>query len=101
MADDSKDIPPETGKKPPYMKPEPPLGDIGAGEGYSGQEYDGAGQAAWRDRDRERGVPKDGKVEGAGVGAGGGQEGEDYDLDDAGGGPLPGSGEERGGPPDR
>ena len=96
-----KDIPPEAGKKPPYEKPEPPLGDVGSGEGYSGQEYDGAEQAEWRDRDRARSVPRDGKVEGAGVGAGGGKAGEDYDLDDAGGGPLPGSGEARGDRPDR
>ncbi len=101
MTDDSKDIPPEAGRRPPYMKPEPPLGEIGSGKGYSGQEYDGAGQAEWREREQERGVPRDGIVQGSGVGAGGGQEGEDYDLDDAGGGPLPGSGEARGGPPDR
>ncbi|HVI97444.1 MAG TPA: hypothetical protein VM657_00080 [Sphingomonas sp.] len=93
MCKDTEDIPPDAGKRSPIMAREPPLGEIGSGPGYSGQEYDSAGQAEWRAREQARSVPRDGTVEGSGIGAGGGQEGEDYDLDDAGGGSLPGSGE--------
>jgi hypothetical protein len=57
------------------------VGEIGTGEGYSGQEYDSAGQAAWRVEQTRHNVPADGVVRGSGVGAGGGNPGEDFDID--------------------
>jgi hypothetical protein len=82
----TKDIPPEAGKRPPFATS---LGRdaeaIGSGTGYSGQEYDSAGQAEWRAEQAKRSMPADGAVHGSGAGAGGGVPGEDYDDDSAGG----------------
>lgn len=83
---DRRDIGPDNGRKPPYERPSEGRGDVGAGEGYSGQEYDGAGQAAWRERQQRSAVPEDGTVIGSGVGAGGGDAGEDFDAATPGGG---------------
>ncbi|TPG42726.1 hypothetical protein EAH79_02335 [Sphingomonas koreensis] len=88
---DGQDIPADNGRRPPYIRPAPPTGKVGTGDGYSGQEYDSEGQALWRERDHARSVPKDGEVTGSGVGAGGGETGEDFDLDpQSGGGTMPG-----------
>ncbi|MGN6376828.1 MAG: hypothetical protein ACTHMG_14930 [Sphingomonas sp.] len=68
MASD-KDIPPAAGKLPPQSEgPEPRRGAVGTGDGYSGEEYDSAGQVEWRDEDRTKRVPPDGEVRGSGVG---------------------------------
>ncbi|MBB4085598.1 hypothetical protein [Sphingomonas carotinifaciens] len=74
-----RDIPPEAGKRPPFAKPEPPLDAIGTGKGYSGQEYDSAGQAEWRAGQDAQAVAPEGIVRGSGTAAGGGAPGEDYD----------------------
>lgn len=80
-----KNIPPESGKQASYAPAtvEPPLGEIGTGEGYSGQEFDSKDQARWRDRQKAAAAPEDGEVHGSGTGFGGGAGGEDYDSDSA------------------
>lgn len=50
---------------------------IGTGGGYSGQEYDSAGQAEWRAEQQRHALPADGAVHGSGSGTGGGNPGED------------------------
>lgn len=81
--------PPEAGKRPPHAKAGSDIGEVGTGDGYSGQEYDSRGQQAWRDEQAKHAVNPSGEVHGSGAGAGGGNEGEDYDSDSAaGGGPV-------------
>lgn len=81
-------------------------------DGYSGQDYRPADEAAMGMRDGgpepapdDRDIPPDagrratidqrtGEVRGAGVGAGGGQEGEDFDTASASGGSYPLTGSE-------
>jgi hypothetical protein len=89
-----RDIPPDAGRAPPFDPLETPgPEDTGAGAGYSGQEYDNAGQRQWRaDQDDE--VAPDGEVRGSGVSAGGGNMKEEYDGDVAtGGGERPPEGD--------
>ncbi|KQS04000.1 hypothetical protein ASG11_06830 [Sphingomonas sp. Leaf357] len=79
---DDRDIPPDNGERPTFSTSiRKGLGDVGTGDGYSGQEYDSAGQSAWRAEQQRRNLPKNGGVAGSGIGAGGGQKGEDYDVD--------------------
>ena len=83
---DQRDIGPDNGKLPPYEEPlDTGPATVGAGEGYSGEEYDAAGQEAWRKRQERHAVPEDGTVIGSGAGAGSGDVGEDFDVDRAGG----------------
>ena len=86
-----KDIASEAGKRPPFARPiDAEAGkQVGTGQGYSGQEYDGAGQAAWRAEQERHALPSDGEVQGSGAGAGGGNPGEDYDSDAAAGDGYP------------
>jgi len=87
---DLADQPPEAGKRPTHGRPPSDIGDIGTGQGYSGQEYDSNGQQAWRDEQKKHAVDPSGEVHGSGTGAGGGNDGEDYDSDSAAGsGHLP------------
>jgi hypothetical protein len=79
------DQPPEAGKRPPQAAPDPGIGEIGTGAGYSGQEYDSKGQQAWREQQATLIIDPSGQVHGSGAGAGGGSEGEDYDSDSAAG----------------
>jgi len=76
---DARDIPEDTGKAPPFAHPEPGMGEIGTHGGYSGQEYDGDGQAEWRDSDRRLGVSRDGEAHGTG------SPGEEYEPETSGG----------------
>lgn len=86
MSDTPKDIGPDNGERAPFARPiDEGLGKVGAGSGYSGQEYDSEGQAEWRARQKQRGLPADGAVKGSGAGAGGGDPGEDYDIGTPGG----------------
>jgi hypothetical protein len=77
------DIPPEAGERPPFDRPVDAEAEsqVGTGEGYSGQEYDSAGQAEWRAEQARHQLPASGEVHGSGAGAGGGNPGEDYDSD--------------------
>lgn len=61
-----RDIEPDNGRSPPFAKPDPLLGAIGTGEGYSGQEYDSVGQAEWRAAERDREVAPTGEAQGSG-----------------------------------
>lgn len=95
--ENDRDIPPDTGERPAFATPiDERLKDVGTGGGYSGQEYDGDGQAEWRAEQERRNLPGNGGVSGSGIGAGGGQAGEDYDPDTPGGaepdGPQSGEG---------
>ncbi len=84
--DDDRDIPPDNGKRPKFATPiDERLNDVGTGSGYSGQEYDSAGQAEWRAEQERKSLPPGSGVSGSGIGAGGGQAGEDYDPDTPGG----------------
>jgi hypothetical protein len=86
------DIPPEAGKRPPFARRAAPAAgaEIGTDGTYSGQEYDSASQAEWREEQRRHALPANGEVHGSGAGAGGGNPGEDYDSDRAAGdGTLP------------
>ena len=86
------DMPSENGKRPTFRKPiDERLGAIGTGGGYSGQEYDSAGQDAWRRTHERQNVDASGAVHGTGVGAGG-APGEDFDDDTANGGAAPPTG---------
>ena len=88
----ARDIPPDNGQRPPFAQPiDQGLGDIGTKGGYSGQEYDAAGQDAWRAAEERKTVDPGGAVHGSGAGAGGGP-GEDYDSDTANGTKPPPSG---------
>ena len=94
MAEDSDapaDIPAEAGKRPRFAEPGNPgaAADVGTGDGYSGQEYDSAGQAQWRAGQQRQSLAQDGAVHGSGAGAGGGNPGEDYDADAPGGAAPP------------
>ncbi|MDO7841935.1 hypothetical protein [Sphingomonas immobilis] len=81
-----KDIGPDIGVRAPMNAPaDDDIGAIGTGSGYSGQEFDSAGQAAWRAGQQRRAVPADGKVSDSGAGAGGGNPGEDFDVATPGG----------------
>lgn len=83
---ETRDIGPDNGRRPPFATPiRDGLGEVGTGEGYSGQEYDGAGQERWREEQQRRNLPADGGVLGSGVGAGGGDPGEDFDIATPGG----------------
>lgn len=86
---DDRDIPDDTGRAPPFAKSEPRLGPVGTGDGYSGQEYDGDGQAAWREGDRRLGVSPDGAAHGTG------SPREEFDPETSGGAPLPSDGRDR------
>ncbi|MEG3150109.1 hypothetical protein U1769_09435 [Sphingomonas sp. ZT3P38] len=77
--------PTEAGKRPRQSAPASGIGDVGTGDGYSGQEYDSKGQQAWRDEQEKHTVDPSGEVHGSGAGAGGGNDGEDYDSDSAAG----------------
>ena len=80
------DIGPDNGVRPSFSTPiDERLGKIGTGDGYSGQEYDSAGQAEWRAEQKRRNAPADGVARGSGAGAGGGNPGEDFDVDTPGG----------------
>jgi hypothetical protein len=80
-----KNIPSEAGEQAPYAPAtvEPPLGAVGTGDGYSGQEYDSKDQARWRRDQEAAAAPAGGDVHGSGTGIGGGAEGEDFDSDSA------------------
>ncbi|MEN2786477.1 hypothetical protein ACFOKI_05580 [Sphingomonas qilianensis] len=92
MSDEAPDVGPDNGKRPAFAKPiDTGLGAIGTGGGYSGQEYDSAGQEDWRRRQDALAVDPGGKVEGSGAGAGG-APGEDYDDDSATGSAPPPTG---------
>jgi hypothetical protein len=92
MSDEAPDIGPDNGKRPPFAKPiDTGRGAIGTGTGYSGQEYDSAGQDDWRRRQEALAVDPGGKVEGSGAGAGG-ETGEDFDDDSANGAAPPPTG---------
>jgi hypothetical protein len=65
MSDD-RDLAPDNGQRPPFAKPDPALGKVGQGEGYSGQEYDGASQAAWRRGEDGLDISPDGEPHGTG-----------------------------------
>ena len=83
---DDRDIGPDNGHRPPFAKPiDEGRGDVGTGDGYSGQEYDSDGQAAWRAEQAGANLAPDGIARGSGAGAGGGHRGEDFDDDGAGG----------------
>lgn len=86
-------------------------GKLGAGAGYSGQEYDSQAHASEKALDantRAAGAippdngkrasydPATGAVHGSGSGAGGGNEGEDFDSDAATGDGFPLTGREAG-----
>jgi hypothetical protein len=75
---DDRDISPDQGKAPPFAQPEPKLGAVGTGSGYSGQEYDSAGQAEWREGDKGLRVSPDGEAHGTG------SPGEEIDPETAG-----------------
>lgn len=80
------DIGPDNGRRPPFATPiQRGLGTVGTGSGYSGQEYDAAGQDEWRAEQERRNLPADGEVRGSGAGAGGGDPGEDFDIATPGG----------------
>lgn len=84
-------LPPDNGKRAPIARvgEAPKLGEVGTGDGYSGQEYDSKDQARWR-ADQEA-LQRDGEVRGSGAGAGGGNPGEELDSDSANGdGSVPG-----------
>jgi hypothetical protein len=86
MTNDDRDIEPDNGHRPPFAKPmDEGRGKVGTGEGYSGQEYDSAGQAEWRAEQTRTNVSEDGVARGSGAGAGGGHAGEDFDVDTPGG----------------
>ena len=90
--DKGADIGPDNGKRPPFAKPiDTGRGEVGTGAGYSGQEYDSAGQDDWRRRQDQLAVDAGGKVEGSGAGAGG-ETGEDFDDDSANGATPPPTG---------
>lgn len=80
------DLPKDAGVHSPGTRPDdtPTPADAGSGPGYSGQEYDQAGQQAWRGADGRKRLPPDGVI-GTGAGAGGAAPGEDFDDDTAGG----------------
>lgn len=80
------DLPTDAGVRSPGTRPEdtPTPEEAGTGPGYSGQEFDQAGQRRWREQDGGRRLPPDGAA-GSGAGAGGGAPGEDYDADAQGG----------------
>lgn len=83
--DPSGDIGPENGKRPPFATPIEQAGTdgkIGTGTGYSGQEYDSDGQAAWRAEQERHAVARDGALHGSGAGTG-----EEIDDDLAGAAP--------------
>lgn len=83
---DERDIGPDNGRRPRFATPiRKGLGKVGTGEGYSGQEYDGAGQEKWRAAQERRNLPADGEVRGSGIGAGGGDPSEDFDIATPGG----------------
>lgn len=83
---ETRDIGPDNGQRPPFATPiREGRGRIGTGSGYSGQEYDSAGQEQWRAEQERRNLPADGEVRGSGAGAGGGGPGEDFDVDTPGG----------------
>ncbi|MHA6722386.1 hypothetical protein [Sphingomonas sp. RS2018] len=63
---DDRDLTPDNGRAPPFAKPEPALGEIGTGDGYSGQEYDSVGQGEWRAADVALNVAPDGVAKGTG-----------------------------------
>jgi len=90
------DLPPEAGKRPVFARPVDPAAgaEIGTGGGYSGQEYDSAGQAEWRAEQQRHALPADGAVHGSGAGTGGGNPGEDYDSDSQNGSGYPRTGAE-------
>jgi hypothetical protein len=95
--DHDADIPPDAGKRPVFARPVDPKagGEIGTDkQGYSGQEYDSAGQAEWRAEQARHDLPADGAVHGSGAGAGGGNPGEDYDSDSQNGSGYPHTGAE-------
>lgn len=75
---DHRDISADQGAAPPFAKPEPKLGAVGTGDGYSGQEYDSAGQAEWRQGDRRLRLDPRGEVHGTG------SPGEEIDPETAG-----------------
>jgi len=80
------DIGPDNGVRPSFATPiDERLGEIGTGDGYSGQEYDSAGQAEWRAEQERRNASADGVVRGSGAGAAGGNPGEDFDVATTGG----------------
>jgi len=83
---DNRDLPEDTGKAPPFAKPEPKLGEVGTTGGYSGQEYDAPGQAEWRDGDRQLGVSPDGEAHGSG------SPGEEFERNTPGGQAAPQAG---------
>jgi hypothetical protein len=78
-------LPPEAGKRPAQARSGTGIGEVGTGDGYSGQEYDSRGQQAWREEQEKPALDPSGAVHGSGAGAGGGNEGEDYDSDSAAG----------------
>ena len=57
---DDEDLKQEIGKRPPFAKPVyKGLGKVGAGDGYSGQEYDSVGQDDWRKRQEDISLEED------------------------------------------
>ena len=64
---DDRDIGPDNGHRPPFAKPiDEGRGDVGTGDGYSGQEYDSEGQQEWREADLAKQVSPDGLAHGSG-----------------------------------
>ena len=64
---DDRDLSPDNGQRPPFAKPDPKLGRVGTGDGYSGQEYDSEGQQEWRAADLAKQVSPDGLAHGSGA----------------------------------
>ena len=63
---DERDLLPDNGRAPPFAKPDPKLGEVGTGEGYSGQEYDARGQKEWRAAEAQLRVSPNGEARGTG-----------------------------------
>jgi hypothetical protein len=89
------DFPTEVGKRPPHVNSAADIGEVGTGDGYSGQEYDSRGQREWRAEQERQSIDPSGTVHGSGAGAGGGNDVEDYDSDSASGGKGPPTGARR------